>query len=449
MVKVSMLRAMIIVTLAISVYSCRKGNVDEVFNSSPGHVENDMVLYWNAKADTVLGVLNPPTQARYFAMIQIAVHDALNAIKPKYEQFALLNTRENKASPDAAVASAAYHTIIKLNVQRTYPALAWYNECLERIPDGESKELGKALGEKAADAIIAKRSTDNFAIARQILAVPDGVLPGEYKSTLPHSLPGRPRIKSLHLWGTNMAPFVVENNYQFRPGPPSPVSSPKYVADYLEVKAKGARVAHTRSPDETEIGVFWVERASIGWNRMARNMLKNKNQDAWKTARLFALVHTAMADGITGCLEAKYHYFYWRPETAIREGDNDGNDNTTGDPAWLPSWTDIPNADPALNTNTPPLPDYPSAHGAFGGAASEVLRLFFGTDKIDVDQTSTTLPNVTRHYTSLSQASRDNCLSRIYVGYHFRKAVFEGEGQGIKIGNCVFKNQFRELQEND
>ncbi|MHA4847602.1 hypothetical protein ACX0G7_25780, partial [Flavitalea antarctica] len=266
MIKVSMLRAMIIVTLAVSVYSCRKGKVDVVYNSSSGHLENDMVLYWNAKADTVLSVLNPPTQARYFAMIQIAVHDALNAIKPKYEPFALLNTRENKASPDAAVASAAYHTIIKLNVQRTYPALAWYTECLERIPDAEGKELGKALGEKAADAIIAKRSSDNFAIARQILAVPDGVLPGEYKSTLPHSLPGRPRIKSLHLWGTNMAPFVVNTNYQFRPGPPFPVSSPEYVADYMEVKAKGARVAHTRSADETEIGGFWVERANIGWN---------------------------------------------------------------------------------------------------------------------------------------------------------------------------------------
>lgn len=456
-VKITLLPAITLLMIAIWNSSCQKEKTQEITEptssmnqkkGSPGFVENDMVLYWNAKAAIVLsGAFNPPSQSRYFAMIQIAVHDALNSIKPKYQRYALLNKREKIASPDAAVASAAYHTITKLNVQASHPVLDWYNECLNNIPDGESEDLGIALGEAAADAIISMRSTDNFAIANQQLPVPDGINPGEYKSTLPFSNPGMPKIKALHQWGTLMAPFVVQNNSQFRPKAPFPVNSSQYKTDYEEVKAKGARAEHTRTPDETEIGVFWVEQASSGWNRFARNMISSKKMDAWRTARLFALMHTAMTDGISGCFEAKYHYFYWRPETAIRLGDNDGNNNTTGDANWLPSYTEIPNPNPSMNVYTPPIPDYPSAHAAFGGVAAEVLRLFFGSDKIAVDQTSPTLPNVTRHYSSISQAAWDNSTSRVYVGYHFRNACLEGEKQGRQIGNYVFNHSFQETDD--
>jgi len=411
---------------------------------NPGFASNNMVLYWNEKTSIVLTApITPPAQARYFAMIEIAVHDALNSIKPKYERFAL-NERNQFASPDAAVASAAYWTIKKMDVQGSNPIDAWYTESLSTIPDGESKELGKALGEAAADAIIAKRSTDNFAIANQQLPAPDGVNPGEYRSTLPFSNPGLPKIKALQKWGTLMTPFVVESSTQFRPEAPYAVNSAQYEADYNEVKTKGARVGHTRTADEDEIGRFWVERSSIGWNRFARKMVAENKMDAWKTARLFALLHTAMVDGITGCFEAKYHYFFWRPETAIRLGDNDGNDNTTGDANWLPSYTETPNPDnPALNINTPPIPDYPSAHANFGGAASEILKLFFQTDAISVDQTSNTTPGVIRHYSSFSQAARDNSLSRIYVGYHFRHACLAGEEQGRQTAIYVFNHSFR------
>src|SRR4030095_11191901 len=122
--------------------------------------------------------------------------------------------KESKASPDAAVASAAYHAITKLNIQGSHPVLDWYNECLNNIPGGECKELGIALGEAAADAIIAKRADDNFAQANQQLPGPDGDDPGEYRSTLPFSNPGMPKIKALQQWGTLMTPFVTENNSQ-------------------------------------------------------------------------------------------------------------------------------------------------------------------------------------------------------------------------------------------
>ena len=457
-IKITVINVLALLSMTIFYQSCRKeatpyySSIEKISSVErkpvdPGFAENDMVLYWNQKASIVLTSFpnTPPAQARYFAMIQIAVHDALNCIKPKFQRFALLNERKITASPDAAVASAAYWTIKKLNLHGSNPIDQWYSESLSIIPDGESKETGKKLGEDAADAIIANRSTDNFLQANIQIPLPEGIAPGAYRSTLPFSLPGFPKIKALHQWGILMKPFVTENNSQFRPPFPCAVNSAEYVTEYNEIKTKGARVGGTRTAEETEIGLFWIERSSIGWNRFARNMISTKKMDAWKTARLFALLHTAMVDGASGCFEAKYYYSYWRPETAIRLGDNDGNNNTTGDANWLPMYTEGPNLNnPTLNVNTPPIPDYPSAHANFGGAAAGILSLFFETDFISVDQTSPTLAGVTRHYTYFSKAARDNSLSRIYVGYHFRKACLAGEEQGKRIANYVFNNSFRE-----
>jgi hypothetical protein len=412
---------------------------------SDGFAENDMVMYWNDKTRIVLtGPFTPPAQSRYFAMVQIAVHDALNAIKPKYKSYALLNERSQFANIDAAVASAAYWTMKILNVQGAHPVEEWYNASLNNITNGESKEAGKELGKKAAEAIIAKRAGDNFVQANLQLPLPDGTLPGQYVSTLPFSNEGMPKIKALHQWGTLMRPFVTQSNSQFRPTAPHPVQSSAYTTEYNEVKTKGGRENHNRTAEEDEIGKFWVERSTVGWNRFARNIILSKKVDAWKTARLFALLHTAMTDGVSGCFEAKYHYSYWRPESAIRRGDVDGNPETAGDPGWLPSYLEIPNViNPALNAYTPPIAEYPSAHAAFGGAAAEILKMFLGTDYISVDQTSPTTPGVNRYYTSLDKAARDNSLSRIYVGYHFRLACLKGEEQGKQIAAFVYNNSFQ------
>lgn len=413
-----------------------------------GFAENDMVMYWNEKASVVLGgpFFTPPAQSRYFAIVQIAVHDALNAIKPKYKRFAL-NERQQFASPDAAVASAAYWTIKGLGIQQSHLIDNWYEESLVMIPNGEAKDQGKLLGKKSADAIIANRGGDNFIQANAQIPLPDGINAGAYRSTLPFSNLGMPKIKALHQWGTLMKPFSVQSNDQFRPSAPYSVNYVAYEMDYNEVKTKGGRIGHTRSADEDEIGKFWVERSSIGWNRFARNMVQAKKLDAWKTARLFALLHTAMTDGVSGCFEAKYYYSYWRPETAIRLGNDDGNQNTTGDPNWLPSYTEGENLNnPALNVYTPPIPDYPSAHANFGGAAGEILKLFFETNEISVNQTSNTAPGVNRHYSTITKAIRDNSLSRIYVGFHFRLACIKGEEQGVQIARYVFNHSFQNAE---
>ena len=460
-IKTPGLCAMIFTVIAILNFSCKKevthdpSVVEEATTTNgskpddPGFAENDMVLYWNDKTSLVLGRPMPqPRRARLFAITQIAVHDALNAIKPKFQRYAFKDLREQFANPDAAVASAAYWVIKGLNIQGTFPIDTWYNESLASIPDGESKELGKTLGKQSADAIIINRSNDGLSqeIASSPLP-PDGDDPGEYRSTLPYANPvlNLPHTKLHTNWGVVLRPFVTASNSQFRPDGPYAVNTESYTQDYNEVKSKGAMFGHTRTPEESALLLFWSDiRPSLIWNTLARNIITSKKIDAWKTARLLVLIHTAIADGNNGVLEAKYHFYYWRPETAIRLGDTDNNPNTTGDPAWLPSIIAVPNANPLMNTYTPPIPDYPSSFSMHGGAAVEILKLFFETDNISFDLTSPVPQAAPRHFSSLSQAASENSVAWIYAGFYFRKAVLDGEEHGKQIANYVFNNSFKE-----
>ena len=417
---------------------------------SPGFAENDMVLYWNDKVATVLGAaMNQPTRTRYFAIIEIAVHDALNNIKPKYERYAL-HERTQHADPDAAVASAAYWAIKGLNRQGTFPVDAWYAESLATIPDGQSKELGKTVGKKAADAIIANRANDGFSQTILTSTTPaNGVNPGEYRSTVTavNYVPTQTLFpfRLLPNWGTVMKPYVIESNHQFRPAGPYPVNSIEYTADFNEVKTKGARIGSTRTAVEESISKFWSEnRPSILWNNIVRKAIENKKLDAWKTARLFALMHVSMAESINSQLNAGYYFYSWRPETAIRLAATDGNNSTEANPTWLPFLSETP------TSVTPSVPGYPNGFAAYGGATAEILRQFFNSDETTIDITTTsTNPAVTEpkpsfHFSSYSEAARSNSLSMIYSGWDFRKSVLDGETMGRQIANYVFAHAFRE-----
>ncbi|WP_132053949.1 vanadium-dependent haloperoxidase [Pseudocnuella soli] len=427
--------------------SCKKPyDFEQVFEgfkkpNNPGFAANDMVLYWNEKTATVLASpMIQPARARLFAIVEIAVHDALNNIKPKYEAYAL-DAREQFADPDAAVASAAYWTIKGLNSQGNSPIDSWYEESLATIPDGRSKELGKTLGKKAADAIFANRANDGLSQVVQTSQTPaDGTLPGAYRSTL-MLIGGNltpTTIKRIPNWGTVMKPFVLKNNEQFRPSAPYAVTSAQYATDFNEVKTKGGRVGGTRTAAEEKQAMFWREnRPSVTWNNFVRAAIAGKKMDAWKTARLFALMHVSMAESINSQMNAGYQYYFWRPETAIRLAATDGNNATTPDPNWLPFLDEVPNVFP-----TPPVPGYPNGFAAYGGSTAEILRLFFESDETDIQFTSTTLPNEPIRFTSYSAAARQNSLSMIYTGWDFRKSVLEGEEMGKNIARYVFANAF-------
>jgi hypothetical protein len=410
----------------------------------PGFAENDMVMTWNDKTAIVLGApMTQPSRTRLFAIVQIAVHDALNNIKPKYERFALEDPKRF-ANPNAAVASAAHKALIGLG--RNHPQLNfWLDSSLATIPAGESKTLGIALGIQAANTVIASRINDGIT---QIIAVSttplDGDEPGEYRSTLAYigGILGyiQPPVKRVYNWGTVMKPYVLLSNHQFRQPGPEAVNTLTYATDYNEVKTKGAKVGSTRTVNEAMMARFWSEnRPSLTWNNLTREAIKNKKMDAWKTARLFALVHTSLAETINTTMNTAYHFYFWRPETGIRLAATDGNSMTEPDAGWLPFLEEIPNAFPS-----PPQPGYGSSFTGYGGATAETLRLFFESDNSHISLKSATLPGITMQFSSFSQAARQNSISMVYAGWEFRNSALDGEEMGKQIANFVFNNQFRE-----
>jgi hypothetical protein len=431
---------------------------------NPGFVENDMVLYWNEKAAAVVfrSPGPPPVLSRHMTMVQIAVYDALNAIKPKYKSYALIDYREKDADPDAAVASAAYWTFKNLDsyLRALSPnpgslALSvsgndwegWYASALSTIEPGEAKDKGIALGQLAADAIMAKRAGDNYATARLVyLPVPPYTQPaGIWRPTL-----SQPPVPAFHngglpLWASQMKPFAVHSNDQFRPDAPPALTSDAYASSYNQVKSLGARIGSTRTAEQSLLANFWQESPATIWNRFTREAIQNKNMDAWKAARLFALVNTSMFDAFLTAFDGMYTYHSWRPESAIRLGDTDGNDNTTVDATWVSFTTDI-KVGPGLQTPTPPIPEYPNGNAALGSAIAEVFRSYFGSDETDVNLVTNdvTVPGSVINYTSFSKASQEYSLSRLYAGFNFPYSLEVGEGMGAKVGKLVFEQYFTE-----
>jgi len=405
----------------------------------------DDVTRWNGvAADAALAcglapALNPLHESRIYTMVHLAVHDALNAIDRRSRPYVLDTQVDAGASTRAAVAAAARDVMIVLLNQVPLPfdcsaavpiVEGAYATALNSIPNSAAKNAGLAVGQMAAAAILALRADDGSDTPLFDFAYPQGTEPGVYRFT-----PGFDFVFAPG-WA-DVTPFVLQHASQFRPGqPPYPLKSRKYTADYNEVKARGAMIGSTRTVDETEIALFWVESSPLQWNRIARTVSVARGLDLWENARLFSLLNMALADGYIGAFEAKNYYNFWRPVTAIQDGDVDGNPDTVGDPSWLPL---VP---------TPPITDYDSGHSVEGGAASEVLREFFGTDDIAFSTCSMTLPAgstcadatpVLRSFTSFSQAAEENGLSRILVGFHFRHAVEEGITHGGKIGKRTIK----------
>jgi len=416
----------------------------------------DAVLTWNenageaATAACIAPLNNPLHESRIYAIMHIAIHDAINAIERHSRPYAFDGPLQPGASPDAAVAAAARTVLVALISQLpseltpasciatgTASAEANYAVALGLIPDGPAKTQGIALGEAAARAILAQRATDGASVGPFLnFACPTDTKPGEYQC-----LPDTP-FTAFEVWA-NVTPFVLKDSSQFRPGPPYRVKSDKYAADFNEVKSLGGDGIITpsrRTADQTEIALFWWENSPLKWNRIARTIAPGQGLNLWENARLFGLLNVALADGYIAMVATKNHYNFWRPITAIRNGDTDGNPATTGDP----NWTSL--------RRTPPDRDYVSGHSIEGGAGAEVLKQFFGTDRIRFQDCSASLPAgstcsdpspVLRSYSTFTQAADENAFSRILIGFHFRKAVEEGTEYGRKIGKRAANLYFR------
>jgi hypothetical protein len=380
----------------------------------------DEVIRWNQVATDARTAhkVDPLTESRVFAILHLAIHDAVNAVQARYQSF--LPTAQSApvdASVDAAIAGAAHEALVVLIPPGKESFAIAFEESLGRVPEGPRKEAGVEIGRSAALAILAARENDG---ANRTIEFTPGTEPGQYCPTPPDFRPA-----FMAHWG-KITPFVLPSSAQFRCPDPPPVNSEKAFAEIEEVRAIGGSKSATRTPEQSEIARFWYESSPRGWNRIAREVAKPRLFDVWENARLFCLVNLAMADGFIAGFEDKYHCNYWRPITASRH---------LGDREWLSYLV------------TPPVPDYPSTHTVLGAAAATAMARFFGTDFISFSTTSgEPYPDITRKFWSLSEAARENGASRILCGIHFSSAVRAGYTQGEQVGDWVFENALRPVK---
>jgi hypothetical protein len=378
------------------------------------------VLHWNAiaaKAFLPTQGTDPLAQSRTFAVLHAAVHNAANAIDPRFAPYGAGPQVDGTASLDAAVAAASRHVLVALiPAQRALIDDAYGLE-LSRIPDNLAKAAGIKLGEASARAVLARREHDGSDPASQSAYEPKAAA-GEYQFTPPFN------AAFFTAWG-KVVPFGIDVP-QHRLRGPYALTSAKYAADFIEVKEIGGTRSATRTAEQSEIAKFWYEDSPLGWNRIAAAAIEGAGLDAHGAARVLALVNFAMADGFVAGFEGKYHFRFWRPITAIRGASTDGNSSTEPDASWEPLMV------------TPPVPDYPSTHTVLGAAAAEVLIASFG-DSMPFTATSLTLPDVSRRFRGFSEAATQNGLSRIYAGIHFRRAVTDGYQLGRDVGRKVAK----------
>jgi hypothetical protein len=389
---------------------------------------NQVIMDWNLMTLQALGgptYLNSLTGARINAMTHLAMHDALNSIAPVYQSYAF-HQPDAQAEPVAAAATAA-HTVLLAAFPDKQAALdSALAQSLGKVPEGDGKTRGVALGKLAGQAIAGLRQHDG-ASQNPFTPIGPSPAPGVYGAVPPFDIVFAP------FWKT-MQPFSLQTPGQFRPAPQPALDSKAYADAFNEVKTVGVKNSQARTADQTSYAKFWYEYSEIGWNRVTRVAAADRKLDLIGTARLFALVNMALADAYTAGWDAKFHYNFWRPFTAIRGAETDGNPATAADANWEPLM------------NTPPVPDYPSTHSALGKAAAAVLAAELG-DKTRFTLSSTTADpaTATRSFTSFSQAARENADSRVMAGIHFRFSCQAGLELGHQVGKWTVENHLRPL----
>lgn len=390
---------------------------------------DQIVIDWNQQTHQVIkaadGYANPMAASRVLAMVHLAMHDAVNAAQPRYRAYAYQpKTPAGKTQADAAVAAAvaAHEVLAALFPKQKEMLRATLDATLHDAGIGAAIGEGKKLGAAAAAAMLARRANDG---SQADEAYKPGTRPGEYQF-----VPGFDFLAAPH-WRA-VTPFTMRAPDQFRVAAPPALESTAYVVDLNEVKATGSKAANAkRSAEQTQYAAYWYEFSDSGWNRIARNVARNKPQDLWQRARTFALLNTVMADAYIAGWDSKMHYNLWRPVTAIQQAASDGNPATHADVNWEPM---LP---------TPPVQDHPSTHSALGAAAAVVLAHAFGSDRVAFTMASpSALPDApTRTFASFSAAARENADSRVRAGLHFRFAT----AAGLQLGEQIGQQAAREL----
>ncbi|BBO30594.1 hypothetical protein PLANPX_0206 [Lacipirellula parvula] len=401
-------------------------------------VRGDEILDWNATIRQVIQAnathANPGWSTRAMAMTNGAMYDVMMGFERTHQPFKHDAPAPAGASQQAALAQAAYQTLMFAYPGQQPILDAAIAAKLAAIPDSPAKAAGVAYGNQTAQAYINWRTGDNADVTYPYTP---GTAPGEWRPDPLHPNqsawgPG---------WGT-VAPFAIPNSDYFPLDPPPALDSAEYAAAFNQVKELGALNSVTRTADQTDMAIFWAyDRQSMGpppvlFDRNLQDIALTMGNTERENARLFAIASVAMADAATAAWDAKFTDNFWRPITAIREGDADGNAATEAAVDWKPLGAPGANVNDWSDDFTPPFPAWPSGHASMGGALFEVLRDFYGTDDVDyVLNSAESMPSGlnTRSFTSFSQAEWENGMSRIYLGVHW---IFDAE-DGITLGNNI------------
>src|ERR1700730_7739271 len=397
----------------------------------------DPIAAWNQISENAVkaGKHPLPVTSVEFAIVQLAIYDAVESIDGRYVPY---YTRVPGAagSLSAAAAKAGHDTLVGLFPAQSAALDAAYADFL--AANGvDPLDPGTAVGAQAAANILALRANDGrFPLNPPPFLGSTAI--GQWRPT-PSVLAGPPPTSAPGLtpWLASVRPFTMHSGSQFRVDPPPDLTSQLWADDYNETKTVGSLTSTTRTAEQTEIGYFWADSGPLLWQNALRYIAGTYPHNTGDSARMFALAEAALADAQIACWDSKYFYNFWRPITAVRFGNQDGNPATVVDPNWQPL------------INTPNFPEYPSGHADVSGAVSHMLQLFFGSDELTFQMTTTNVlaAQKTRTFTRFSQAEQEVINARVYVGIHYRNSDTTARAQGRRVSNWVFKHYFRPVSE--
>ncbi len=375
----------------------------------------DAVIDWNTKANDIIveAKLGTPPAIRVLAVAHTAAHEAVDALARQDPVRRTQPHRIPAAAADAAVAAAHRLTLTRLLPAQQASIEAAYGSALMQIEDGPARRAGIDAGERAAANVLARRADDMTSKA------------AIYR---PHAAPGAwvPTAEPAAVQWPRRRPWLLGSAAEVRPDPPPALNSDAWARDYNEVKAIGSKASTLRSAEQTEIARFWEYSLPSIYYGVVRSVAQLPGRDVAQNARLFAAVAQAMDDAMISVFEAKYDYLFWRPATAIRNGDLDGNDATERDASWSPL------------SEAPLHPEYPSAHSILAAAVGTVLAADAGDGRtLALTTTSPTAKGVVRRWTSVDEFVSEVARARVYEGIHFRTSTEAGIEMGRRIGRLA------------
>jgi hypothetical protein len=397
----------------------------------------DVVLDWNAIAvnTAVANKQNPFAQARSAAIVQLAVFESVNAITGEYHPYLGTIVAPPGASPDAAAIQAAYRVLRTYFPASVVPLDAERANSLASIPDGQAKTDGIATGEAAALAMIALRANDGSSPPQ--FKTPGPPVPGEWQATPSCPIVNGVAVGIAFQW-QSVTPFGISSASEYLLDPPPVLTSHEYAKTYNEVMTVGSIDSTERPQDRANVALFYAASSPTQvFNQAVQQVAQERSHSLTENARALAVMNMAMNDSLVAAFFNKYHYNFWRPETAIHAGDTDGNPKTDPDPSFAPF------------VMTPCFPSYPSNHGSAANGAAEILKRIYGEGGHFMTLSNPTVPDIVLQYTTFKQITDDISDARVYGGIHFRTDQVAGERLGKAIGKAVYKHNLRRMHDDD